>query len=720
MFLEWMGISHSLNSVEDMTGAVLPIMWLFVLYAFIQHGINAELRLNKENLKITLHSIGDAVITTDKSGRITSMNPVAEMLTGYRPDQAYGRPLKEIFTIVNSATRESIPCPVQRVIDTAETVKLSNNTILISSDGKEYHINDSAAPIFNSNNEILGVVLVFSDVTEKFLQGQLLKESEERLKLSLYGTKAGIWDWHIRTGVVVYNQQWAEMLGYDLRELEPLNIKTRERLIHPEDLIKSDELLDKHFKGLTEFYECETRMKHKQGHWLWVLNRGKVVAKDKNGNPIRITGTQIDISSLKKNESELHTQIAENQTLAEVYMARNEELMRNLAGIQKINKELKEAKLIAEENDRLKSSFLANMSHEIRTPMNGIIGFSTMLMEPEIPVDKRRYYAKIIVDSGKQLLTIVNDILDISRIETGKVALLFEEIKANDLMSILFAFFEPQASRKNIKLNTVKSLSNAQSKINTDKTRLRQILTNLLNNAVKFTNEGSITFGYEIVGEEMQFFVEDTGIGISDELKEKIFEPFSQADIDLNSQYEGTGLGLSISQKLVELLGGRIWVESKTGKGSKFYFTIPYNNLASPVVKAHDKKEKTPSMNISGNLILVAEDDDINYLYLEAVLSKLKIKTIRAHNGLEAIDLFQKNPDIRMIFMDIKMPFLNGLEATKKIKEIKPDLPVIAQTAYAMNEDKSKAFEAGCDGYISKPIRKAELISYIEKYCSTP
>jgi PAS domain S-box-containing protein len=719
MFIEWIGISHSFESSENMVGAMLPIMWLFVLYAFVQQNVNTDLKINKENLRITLNSIGDAVITTDTAGRVTRMNPVAENLTGWQADESIGKQLDFVFPIIDSNSRERLTCPVKRVIDTGEIVKLSNQTILVSKNGKEFHITDSAAPILNKYQEIIGVILVFSDITEKYLQNQLLRESEERLKLALYGTKAGIWDWHIRSGDVVYNQQWAEMLGYDLRELEPLSIKTRERLIHPEDLIRSDELLDKHFKGLSESYECEIRMKHKAGHWIWVLNKGKTVAKDKNGNPTRLTGTQIEISAFKNAESELQTKIIENQALADVYMARNEELMRNLAVTQKVNKELREAKRLAEENDRLKSGFLANMSHEIRTPMNGIIGFSSMLMDPEIPADKRKYYAKIIVDSGKQLLTIVNDILDISRIETGKVALLFEELKVNDLMSILYAFFEPQTSRKNLVLQTIKSLNNTQSKINTDKTRLRQILTNLLNNAVKFTNEGSISFGYTLTGDYMQFFVEDTGIGIPEDLQEKIFEPFSQAEQETSNQYEGTGLGLSISHKLVDLLGGKIWVESEVGKGSKFYFTVPYNNLSSPVVKVHEKKEKAPNMDTSGLKILVAEDDDINYLYLEAVLSKMKIRIVRAHNGLEAVDLCKKNPEIQMVFMDIKMPFMNGLDATKKIKELYPDLPVIAQTAYAMNEDKSKVYEAGCDGYISKPIRKAELIAFIERYCGT-
>jgi len=717
LLIEWLGITHTLDSFEDMTGALLPMMWAFLLYSLFQQGINRDLHDHQENLRITLNSIGDAVIATDVSGRITRMNPVAEDLTGWKFADAKGTLLEDVLNIVNAETKKKINNPVEYILETGKSVGLSNHTVLISRDGQEYHITDSAAPIFAADEEIMGVVIVFSDVTESFSHEEKLRVSEERLSLALIGTKAGLWDWHIRTGNVIINDQWAELIGYTIRELEPLSISAWEKLKNPEDVLRSNEILEMHLKGQTDFYECEFRMKHKAGHWVWILDRGMVVDRDSNRNPLRMTGTMIDINNQKKVEFELKAQMDENLALNEEYYSQNEELTRSLESIRIINEELKEAKLNAEESYRLKSAFLANMSHEIRTPMNGIIGFSELLMDTDLAKDKRKYYAKIVIESSKQLLTLVNDILDLSRIETGKVSLVYEEVIVNDLINILFAFFEPQTGSKNITLHSVKPLNNAQSTILTDKTRLRQILTNLFNNALKYTFEGHIKFGYKKTDLFLQFFVEDTGMGIPENMHEKIFEPFRQVETEITQQFGGAGLGLSISTKLVQLLGGKIWLESQPGKGSTFYFTLPYKSTHAHK-KDIDQQDKSISISAPSMLVLIAEDDNINYLYLETVLSKSKIKLIRANNGIEALELCEKYPDIKLVLMDIKMPFMNGYDATRKIKQQYPNLPVIAQTAYAMNEDRDKASEAGCDDYIAKPIKKAELLALIDKYCN--
>jgi PAS domain S-box-containing protein len=715
MIIEWLGISHSLEAFENIIGALIPLMWAFVIYSFIQYGINRDLTINKENLRITLNSIGDAVIATDIHSRITRMNPAAEILTGWKFIEVKGKIIEDAFSLVNAAARKMINNPVRKALETGKTVKLNNQTVLIGKDKTEYYIIDSAAPIFSDDQSICGAVLVFSDISESFKQEAKLRESEERFNLALNGTKAGLWDWFIRTGKIIFNNRWAEIIGYKLTELEPLGIDTWQKLTHPEDLIRFEELLEMHFNGKTEYFECEIRLKHKKGYWVWVIARGMVVDRDKQGNPLRITGTQIDISNQKRIEFELKVQMEENIALNEEYLSQNEELIKSIDRISKINEELNEAKLNAEESYRLKSAFLANMSHEIRTPMNGIIGFSELLKSPKLPEEKREYYAGIVIDSSKQLLTIVNDILDISQIETGKVSLVYEDVVINDLINNLFAFFEPQSTSKEIKLLSHKPLSNSLSTIRTDKTRLRQVLTNLLNNAIKFTSEGHIKFGYKVIDGYIEFFVEDTGIGIPEDLYEKVFEPFRQAELEISNQYGGTGLGLTISRKLVELLGGKIWLESQWGKGSVFYFTLPHNPNSSSV-KNNEKQEKMISNNFFNMVVLVVEDDDVNYLFLETVLSKNKIKILRAFNGVEAVEICNNNPDIKLVLMDIKLPFMNGYEATKKIKKHNPDLPIIAQTAYAMYEDRNKALEAGCDEYISKPILTSELLKLIKKY----
>jgi len=715
IMIKWLGLTGSIESFENMIGALIPMMWAFVIYSFIQKGINQEIRDNEENLRITLNSIGDGVIATDTRSKVTRMNPVAEYLTGWTFQESKGKKLEEIFKLINPATRNKLKDPVGVVLETGKMVSLSNMPVLVARDRKEYYISYSASPIFNTDNEVTGVVLVFSDETEKYLQREKLRESEERLNLAIKGTRAGLWDWDLRTGKLICNDEWASMIGYTLQELGPLTFKTWQKLTLPEDMIKAEDILAQYFQGKIESYECETRMKHKKGYWIWVLDRGMLVERDSDNNPVRMIGTHIDISRQKKSELELKAQMDENQTLNEAYLAQNVALTSSIERFQKINEELKIAKQKAEESDRLKSAFLANMSHEIRTPMNGVIGFSEMLSDPDLSPASRMEYASIIIDSSRQLLSIVNDILDISRIEAGLVSLSKEDVKVNDLLSVLYAFFEPQARVKNLDLQFVKSLNYDESVLYTDKTRLRQILTNLINNALKFTQSGTIEVGYELIEGYMKFYVRDSGIGIPVELHSKIFEPFRQVELEITYHYGGTGLGLSISRKLVELLKGKIWLESQPGQGSVFYFTVPlltHNEMENSEQKPLERKD----LQVQGKVVLIAEDDDTNYLYLEAALAKAKLKLLRAFNGIQAVEMCKTNKEIQLVLMDIKMPLMNGYDATVLIKQDRSDLPIIVQTAYAMVEERNMAFAAGCDDYIAKPIKKAELVEMVMKY----
>lgn len=387
-------------------------------------------------------------------------------------------------------------------------------------------------------------------------------------------------------------------------------------------------------------------------------------------------------------------------------------IVRDVTDSRNAQQELIVAKEHAEESDRLKSAFLASMSHEIRTPMNGIIGFSEMIQQPELTEEKRLYYTKIIVDSSRQLLSIVNDVLDISLIETNSIKVQPEQVVVNDLIMDLFTAFKSQSNNKTITFNSYKSLTDRESTILTDKCRLHQVLRHLLNNAFKFTHEGNVKFGYELKDISLRFYVSDTGIGIAPEYQKKVFERFRQEDLEMTRQYGGTGLGLSISQKLVKLLGGEIWVESQKGKGSVFYFTIPYN----PVYK--NKHESTiTNENVSDLFtILIAEDEEVNHLYLQEILSGRGVHLIHARDGKETLEMIQKKSDIDLVLMDIKMPIVNGHDATREIKKIRPNLPIIAQTACAMSEDREKALEAGCDDYLAKPVAEADLIKVIDRY----
>ncbi|MDO8899575.1 MAG: ATP-binding protein, partial [Bacteroidales bacterium] len=371
------------------------------------------------------------------------------------------------------------------------------------------------------------------------------------------------------------------------------------------------------------------------------------------------------------------------------------------------------AKEKAEESDKLKTAFLQNMSHEIRTPLNGIIGFSALLNYDDVSREEIKEYSAIICQSGNRLIEIVNNILDISKIETGQIVIERKAIVIDEICSDLFSFFTPIAKTKKIILNYLNP-DDKSKMIYSDDAKLHQILTNLINNAVKFTKSGRIDFGFETKGSFIQFFVKDTGIGIPVELQEKVFIRFIQVEQSMTKNYEGAGLGLAISKGLVELLGGKIWVESEMGKGTTFYFTIPFE----PIIP---KSESVAAINVNyvkktQSKILIAEDDWTSYQYLCKMLSKSSISIIHAENGQQAVEFTKQNPDIDLILMDIRMPVMNGIEAARLIKQMRPNLPIIAQTAYAFSQEKTNILSTGFDEYLSKPLQFFKLDELIKKY----
>lgn len=393
-------------------------------------------------------------------------------------------------------------------------------------------------------------------------------------------------------------------------------------------------------------------------------------------------------------------------------------IIQDVTMLKNAEKELIYAKQKAEESDKLKSAFLANMSHEIRTPMNGILGFVEMLSRENITTEKRNHYANIISQSTQQLLAIVNDILDLSKIETGQIMISKEIVNVKHLLSEVYSFFKPKADEKGIAMNII-STTGQSIILNTDRTRLFQILNNLISNALKFTKVGHIHFGAELVDNKIQFFVEDTGIGISLESQHRLFGRFQQANENISRYFGGTGLGLAISKSLIELLGGNIWFTSEPQKGSVFYFAIPYSGMIQQkeeiiAVESHELN------NFNGEItLLVAEDEEINFKYIEEIFENDPIKILHASNGIEAIELCKKHSGIDLLLLDIKMPLMNGYEALKIIKNLKPNLPIIALTAYAMVEDRERALKEGFVDYLSKPVKKEMLYTIINKYVKT-
>lgn len=382
--------------------------------------------------------------------------------------------------------------------------------------------------------------------------------------------------------------------------------------------------------------------------------------------------------------------------------------LNNLTDLWRTQRELITAKEKAEESNRLKSAFLQNLSHEIRTPLNAICGFAGMLNKPGLKDEKRKHYTSIIQNSGSQLLGIVTDVLTISSLETKQEKLNIDKVCVNSIIVELLAIFKQQIIDNKISLYAKQELTDEQSTIFTDKTKITQILTNLISNALKFTHEGYVEFGYKLKNDQLEFFVQDSGIGIKPEMQQVIFERFRQADLSINKRYGGTGLGLAISKGFVELLGGEIWVESESGNGSVFFFNVPY----SPVHKAEETQRPDKVQRPS---ILVAEDEEFNFLYIEELLIDFDCELIHTKNGKETVDVFTANDSISLILMDIKMPVMDGFTAAKLIKAHNPHVPIIAQSAYAL-EDEVEKYKDAFDDYLTKPIDEGRLKLLIDKY----
>jgi signal transduction histidine kinase/CheY-like chemotaxis protein len=413
---------------------------------------------------------------------------------------------------------------------------------------------------------------------------------------------------------------------------------------------------------------------------------------------------------------ELAFQNEEREKRAHEYSILNEELTESLNQIRIINKELILAKVKAEESDKLKSIFLANMSHEIRTPMNAIMGFSELLLDPGLSIENQAYFSRIIHSSSQQLLSVISDILDISKIEAGQINISSELININTLLNELYLSYKKTVELKNIKLYFTCEFPNQIIQVTTDGSRIRQIFCNLLNNSLKFTKTGEINFGYSIKNDFIEFFVSDTGMGIAKENQELIFQRFRQVDATSNCVNGGNGLGLSISKALIEKLGGTISVNSNLGEGTTFFFTIPNVRMNSINISSQPKTVTKKVINGIGKTILVAEDEIYNYAYIEEILSATNLKILHAWNGNEAVEYVKNNANIALVLMDIKMPKMDGYEAMHLIKSFRPKLPVIVQTAYALKQDKDQSLQAGFDDYIPKPIQKNAFINLIAGY----
>jgi len=395
-------------------------------------------------------------------------------------------------------------------------------------------------------------------------------------------------------------------------------------------------------------------------------------------------------------------------------------LAQDITDRNQFEKELLIAMKKAEESDRLKSAFLSNMSHEIRTPMNGIMGFAGLLKKPNLNGEEQKKYISIIESSGNRMLNIINNIISISKIESGQMEVNIQNSNINDQIEYIYNFFKPEIQEKGLEISFSNSLLSEEAILKTDREKVYSILTNLVKNAIKFTKKGIIEFGYIKKGKYLEFYVKDTGIGVKEERQKAIFERFIQADITDHAAYQGAGLGLSISKAYVEMLGGKIWIKSKPGIGSIFYFTLPYESKSTKNTKSENTINKiirSDELKSLKNLkILLVEDDEISEKLISISLQYLESEIITVGTGEEAVASCRSNPDFDLVLMDIQMPGVDGYKASQQIRKFNKNVIIIAQTAYAFESDREKAIASGCDDYLSKPIKIDELKKMIIKY----
>ena len=384
---------------------------------------------------------------------------------------------------------------------------------------------------------------------------------------------------------------------------------------------------------------------------------------------------------------------------------------------KKLELDLIEAKEKAEMSDKLKTSFLTNMSHEVRTPMNAIIGFSTLLNDADVTRDEATEYTSLITSNASLLLNIIDNVIEVAMLEAGEVVLERKQFGINQLLvELLDEFEQSDVSHPNVPINISTEGSDEDYMLYNDPSRLKQMLTILIGNALKFTEQGSVDFGYKLIDDKfIEFIIKDTGVGIPVSQQVNIFERFTQADNSLTRKFGGTGLGLTIVKHLVNLMGGQIELDSEEGNGSLFRIVLPLIQPIPEVLPRLHNKPK-PRLDLSGKHILVVEDVESNYQYLVAVLKSTMVNIHWITDGNAAVEFCQNFTDVDMVFMDVNLPGINGYEATRRIKEKRPDLPIIALTAYAMIGEKERSFNAGCNEYLSKPVRPRELLNVVTKY----
>ena len=624
-------------------------------------------------------NIGYVIVIIDRDGINRYKSPNIEKWFGWRPEELVG---ESVWKNVHPGDLDSTQ-KIFRALLSESNATGTTECRYRCKDGSYKWIEFTVVNLL-LDPDIRGLLGNYRDITERKRAEEILRSSEERYRFSLEVT--GQIGWSIPPdGLVEDMPLWRQYSGQRMEEVK--GWKWLDSL-HPDDREHTYKVWVNAIAQKCK-YETEYRIRRADGVYRYFMVRG-IPLFNADGTVREWVGTCIDITERKQEEQELI-----------------------------------EAKERAEESDKLKTAFLNNISHEIRTPFNGILGFLSIIQDSDLTNSERDEYIDLINKSAYRLMNTINNIVEISQIQAGQMKLTASETNIKSLTDELFDHFKTDAESRGLEFTINNDLPDSLDCIFTDRIKLKTILSILIGNAIKFTKEGSIEFGCDLVETRhalsLRFFVKDTGIGISENKQQVIFERFMQADVSNTRQFEGSGIGLSISTAYVKMLGGKIWVESEEGKGSVFYFTIPYivepeekNDVKNVVSAEGAENEVNPEG--SGLKILIVEDDQSSAKFVTLIVRKFSKEVLMVSNGLEAVKACRENPDIVLVLMDIQMPEMNGYEATRQIRQFNKEVIIIAQTAFGLTGDREKAMDAGCNDYISKPIKKDEFMELMQKY----
>lgn len=641
---------------------------------------------------ISLDIFDETILGYSKNLEVSLWSKGAEAKLGYSRDEIIGKNIKVLV-------------PDSKIIEFNDITNLIINgnciqnieTKRLHKSGRMIDVSISFSPVYDSDGVFSGAVGIYKDITEKKELTKKLQEYQERCSLALEGAQYGVWDLDTKSFHVLQHGNWKEALGYSSDEMID-SIEKLRKLVHPEDLHKFLIKFNNHLLHGEEFIQ-EYRIKSRNNGYKWTRTKGRVIEWDPEGKPLRMVGTNEDITNRKLIEQEMKEKC----------------------------KQLELLKKEADDANKAKSQFVANMSHEIRTPLNGVIA-TIQLLQSTFLNQEQKHYTNMLMESASQLLTIISDILDISKIESGLYELQDEPFNLKETIFNIYNNLLTIGNSKGLEISLYLDPT-IDFQVIGDELKLKQILNNLINNAVKFTEEGNVSLRILKVYsddsiEKIEFRVKDTGIGIEDSFKDKIFQNFSQGDLSSKKKYEGTGLGLVISRNIARLMNGDITFETKVGVGSTFILTCEYKkvNTNEDLFEEADSSHKLIEFKKSNQdkIILGVEDNIINQEVMERIVRRRGYNYLEAYNGQEALGIL-KNNNVDLILMDIQMPGMNGLKTTKIIRDLYGKdkyIPIIGITAYATYEDRDKCIHAGMDNYISKPFEMSNLYNMLELYLS--